>query len=53
MHHEMNMIIHNHLLVQMVQDHQHLSSQNIYIATYLFIGIRYGYTTRIYYEDVS
>ena len=31
MHHHRNMNIQNHILVQMVQDHQHLSSQNICI----------------------
>ena len=32
MHHQMNMNIHDHLLEQLVQDHQCLSSQNIYIC---------------------
>ena len=31
MHHQLNMNIHSHILVQMTGDHQHLSSQNIYI----------------------
>ena len=31
MHHHKNMNIHSHILVQMAQDHQHLSSQNICI----------------------
>ena len=31
MHHYKNMNIHSHILVQMVQDHRHLSSQNICI----------------------
>ena len=30
-HHQVNMNIHSHILVQMARDHQHLSFQNIYI----------------------
>ena len=32
MHHQVNMNIYNHLLVQVVQDHQHHGSQNSYIC---------------------
>ena len=31
MHHQKNMNIHSHILVQMALDHQHLSFQKIYI----------------------